>query len=226
MATTDSTTKSRVLISFGYALKRLLRNKASYDVPEGFLSELLMRDVKVYSINIIYFDLGQGEDYVYRDKTCFVGLHRQGELQLSAALRHTFGSEEAGDIYPEHYILKTNTFNDVATNTLNEWIYFLKHNAIEDNLKDKGLDKAREAPVRDKLTEEERREYDYLMRVRSENRSAYASAIDEGIIEGELRARKELEPQIAEKERALARALAEKKALAAEMAALKSKSKN
>lgn len=30
---------------------------------------------KVYSINIVYFDLGQGKDYVYHGKTEFVGLH-------------------------------------------------------------------------------------------------------------------------------------------------------
>ncbi|MDR1595108.1 MAG: PD-(D/E)XK nuclease family transposase, partial [Prevotellaceae bacterium] len=40
----------RVLISFDYALKRLLRNKANYDVLEGFLSELFGYDVKVQNI--------------------------------------------------------------------------------------------------------------------------------------------------------------------------------
>ncbi|MDR1581966.1 MAG: Rpn family recombination-promoting nuclease/putative transposase, partial [Prevotellaceae bacterium] len=135
----------RVLISFDYAIKQLLRNKANFEVLEGFLSELLMRDIsvknigesesnkehvtdkynkvdilveddlgeimlielqftpeidylhrmlygtskaitermvrgakymevkKVYSINIVYFDLGQGKDYVYHGKTRFMG---------------------------------------------------------------------------------------------------------------------------------------------------------
>ena len=40
----------RVLISFDYAFKRLLRNKANYDVLEGFLSELLNEDIQVKSI--------------------------------------------------------------------------------------------------------------------------------------------------------------------------------
>ncbi|MDR1557130.1 MAG: Rpn family recombination-promoting nuclease/putative transposase, partial [Tannerellaceae bacterium] len=40
----------RALISFDYALKRLLRNKANYEVLEGFLSELLMRDLSVKAI--------------------------------------------------------------------------------------------------------------------------------------------------------------------------------
>ncbi|MDR1156632.1 MAG: hypothetical protein LBL04_18160 [Bacteroidales bacterium] len=43
-------TGERVLISFDYALKRLLRNKANYEVLEGFLSELLSKNVSVKSI--------------------------------------------------------------------------------------------------------------------------------------------------------------------------------
>ncbi|MDR1342548.1 MAG: hypothetical protein LBK18_04730, partial [Prevotellaceae bacterium] len=97
----------------------------------------------------------------------------------------------------------------------------------------KGLIKARAALQRENLTESERREYDYLQRIRSENRSTVASAIDVG----KLEARNELLPIIAEKEQALAhertekerertekeRALARMEAMAAELAALKSK---
>lgn len=42
--------KTRSLISFEYAIKLLLRNKASFDVLEGFLSELLRQDVTVRNI--------------------------------------------------------------------------------------------------------------------------------------------------------------------------------
>ncbi len=31
---------------------------------------------KVISINIVYFDLGQGQDYIYKGKTDFIGLHQ------------------------------------------------------------------------------------------------------------------------------------------------------
>ncbi|MDR1022413.1 MAG: hypothetical protein LBL94_03955, partial [Prevotellaceae bacterium] len=98
------------------------------------------------------------------------------------------------------------TFNGVAKDTLDEWIYFLKHNAIKDEFRAKGLMKARDALQRENLTESERREYDYLQRIRSENRSAVASAIDVG----KLEARNELLPIIAEKEQALAHERAEK----------------
>ena len=39
--------------------------------------------IKVISVNILYFDLGQGEDYVYHGKTHFTGIHKHDELKLS-----------------------------------------------------------------------------------------------------------------------------------------------
>ena len=38
---------------------------------------------KVYSVNIVYFHLGQGNDYVYHGKTEFRGLHTNDLLGLS-----------------------------------------------------------------------------------------------------------------------------------------------
>jgi hypothetical protein len=37
-------------IRFDWAIKRLLRNKANFGIPEGFLSELLGEDIKIDSI--------------------------------------------------------------------------------------------------------------------------------------------------------------------------------
>jgi hypothetical protein len=61
---------------------------------------------KIYSINIVYFDLGQDDDYVYHGKTHFTGLYKKDELRLSKSQCETFGKETAGDVYPEYYILK------------------------------------------------------------------------------------------------------------------------
>lgn len=38
------------LISFDWAIKKLLRNKANFVVLEGFLSELLFEDIKIKNI--------------------------------------------------------------------------------------------------------------------------------------------------------------------------------
>lgn len=100
---------------------------------------------KVISINIVYFDLGQGKDYIYRGKTNFEGLHQKDFLQLSNKQKKTFEKQNVSDIFPEYYIIKVNQFNDVATDTLDEWVYFLKNSEVKDEFKAKGLAEAKEA---------------------------------------------------------------------------------
>ncbi|MDR1120835.1 MAG: Rpn family recombination-promoting nuclease/putative transposase, partial [Dysgonamonadaceae bacterium] len=160
-----------------------------------------MQVKKVYSINIVYFDLGQGNDYVYHGKTRFMGLHKNDELHLSSAQRKVFGKETAADVYPEYYLLKINNFDDVAKDTLDEWIYFLKHHVIKDEFKAKGMSMAREVLQRDNLTPEEQKAYDYMMRLRSEDLSTIASSKLEGKIEGEEVGREEREKLAAELEK-------------------------
>jgi predicted transposase/invertase (TIGR01784 family) len=99
---------------------------------------------KVISINIVYFDLGQGQDYIYKGKTNFRGLHQNDILNLSDKQKQTFLKENVADIFPEFYLLKVNQFNDIAKDTLDEWIYFLKNSEVKDDFKAKGLKEAGE----------------------------------------------------------------------------------
>ncbi len=99
---------------------------------------------KVISINIVYFDLGQGEDYIYSGKTDFRGLHQNDLLALSDKQKTTFLKEDVSDIFPEYYLLKVNQFNDIAKDTLDEWIYFLKNSEVKDEFNAKGLKEAGE----------------------------------------------------------------------------------
>ena len=41
---------ARKLISFDWAMKKLLRSKANFEILEGFLSELLKEDVRIQEI--------------------------------------------------------------------------------------------------------------------------------------------------------------------------------
>jgi predicted transposase/invertase (TIGR01784 family) len=97
---------------------------------------------KVISINIVYFDLGQGQDYIYKGKTDFRGLHKNDLLGLSDKQKITFLKEEVSDVFPEYYLLKVNQFNDIAKDTLDEWVYFLKNSEVKDEFKAKGLKEA------------------------------------------------------------------------------------
>lgn len=247
-------------IRFDWAIKRLLRNKANYDVLEGFLSVLLKQDVKivkflesegnqeskddkynrvdilcederkeliivevqneraysyfhrmlygtskavteyielgqdyemvrkVYSVNIVYFELGQGSDYVYHGKTEFKGIHDGDILLLSKKQRKMFDRELAGDVFPEYYVLKVNDFDSVAKTPLDEWIVFLKTGTIDERYTAKGLPEAREKLRIDRLPDNERRAYIREMERRMvENdaiKSSYIDGKDEGIAEG------------------------------------------
>ena len=99
---------------------------------------------KVISINIVYFDLGQGQDYVYRGSTNFYGLHQNDTLTLSDKQKTAFSKDKVSDIFPEFYIIKVNKFNDIAKDTLDEWVYFLKNSEVKDEFRAKGLKEAGE----------------------------------------------------------------------------------
>ncbi len=43
---------NRTYVSFDWAIKKLFRDKANFDVLEGFLSELLGIDVKIQEVKI------------------------------------------------------------------------------------------------------------------------------------------------------------------------------
>ena len=143
---------------------------------------------KVYSVNIVYFDLGQGTDYVYRGRTDFKGLHDGQILQLSERQRELFGGEEPGDLLPEYFVLKVNNFNKVAKESLDQWISFLKTGDIPEDFTAQGLPEARERLRVDSLPEEEKRKYyrelDRRMVEDDVMRSYYLDGRDAGLKDG------------------------------------------
>lgn len=85
---------------------------------------------KVYSINIVYFNLGGGTDIVYHGKTEFRGIHNGELLPLSPFQKQKFEVDTVSDLYPEYYILKVNDFNRWSKVPLEQWIYFLNTSEI------------------------------------------------------------------------------------------------
>ena len=110
---------------------------------------------KIYSINIVYFSLGVGEDFVYHGKTEFRGIHNNELLRLSPFQRQTFKVSEVSQLYPEYYILKVNDFDRWSKVPLEQWIYFLNTGEIPDEATAPGLPEARERLKLDKLTKGE-----------------------------------------------------------------------
>ncbi len=149
---------------------------------------------KVYSINIVYFELGQGKDYVYHGKTEFKGLHEPHDLlKLSARQSEKFlgvkegnvrERQDAGDLFPEYYILRVNDFDKVATTPLDEWIDFLKTGNISDDTQAAGLAEARNRLRIDSLPDKDRRIYERYMESVRHMRSLFDTSHDDGYSEG------------------------------------------
>lgn len=114
---------------------------------------------KVYAINIVYFKLGEGSDYVYHGKTEFRGIHDNEVLRLSPFQQQKFSVDAVSDLYPEYWILKVNDFNRWSRVPLEQWIYFLNTGEIPDDADAPGLDEARQKLKLDHMTREELRAY-------------------------------------------------------------------
>ncbi len=115
---------------------------------------------KVYSINIVYFQLGHGKDYIYEYQGEFVGVHDQEVLKPTLYQRNEFRIEHLSDIYPKYYILKVNNFDDIAKDTLDEWIYFLKNSEVTENSNAQGLSEAKEKLDYEYLSFAEKKQYE------------------------------------------------------------------
>jgi len=151
---------------------------------------------KVYSVNILYFDLGQGDDYLYKGETNFRGLRNNDRLRLSPTQVRTFGKEYPSDLYPEYYLIKVNNFDDVAKNSMEEWVYYLKNSELPPvTITAKGLDKVKERFKYDKMDATQKRDYDqYLESLRvsdSAIETAKYEAKEEGREEGREQGREE-----------------------------------
>lgn len=225
------------LIRFDWAIKYLLRNKANFDILEGFLSELLKRDIRIESIlesesnkteaegkfnrvdllveadgkeqiiievqcsrqwdyysrmlyatsktvtehlkagmgyghikriisvNVVFFNLGSGKDYLYRGTTRFEGMHYHDVLSLDpqekeAYMKTAIQAETPADIFPEYYLIKVDQFHERIKDKFDEWVYFLKNSAIQPNFHAQGIQEAAHKLNVLQLSEGDRRAYD------------------------------------------------------------------
>jgi predicted transposase/invertase (TIGR01784 family) len=251
-------TMERKLISFDWAIKRILRSKANFEILEGFLSELLFEDItileilesesnqsykedkfnrldikvknqnqevilieiqysskldylqrilyasskavitehlrqgdpfsevtKVISISILYFDFGDGDDYIYKGTTNFIGLHNHTKLQLNTKQQELYKVKSVEKIYPEYYLIKVRNFDDNSKDTLDEWIHFLKNEEIPEYPKAKGLLKAKEELDYLKMDKEEQSLYNKHQMDKHHEASLYESTYVIGKLDGE-----------------------------------------
>ena len=138
---------------------------------------------KVYSINIVYFKLGNNSDYVYHGSTEFLGLHNGEPLQLSKGMQREFDAERPGEIMPEYYVLMANDFNRWSKTPLDQWMYFLGTEKIPEDATAPGLQEARERLAVDRLSKGEREAYYKHL----DNMRSLDSITETAFMEGEMK---------------------------------------
>jgi predicted transposase/invertase (TIGR01784 family) len=256
---------STTLVSFDWAIKDILRNKANFGVLSGFLTELLNRTVivqeilesesnksdeddkftrldlkakidngeiaifevqinregdffhrilygtskavteqlsqgdkygkikKVYSVDIVYFDLGSGSDYIYHGTTNFVGIHTNETLLLSDSekkfLSPSIEQEEqsVSELFPEYYLILPNKFDERLRNRFDEWVYTLKTSKVRVEFTAAGIQEAGKALDVKRMSEQDYIDYQaYLKKTRVRD-----NEIESAMFEGELKGRAE-----------------------------------
>lgn len=243
----------RTLISFDWAIKKVLRHKENFSVLEGFLSELLGFDLKIenlleseankqseddkfdrvdilvksykgelmlievqyddeddyfhrmvygiskliseyikegqrygnvkkaYSINIMYFRLGQGKDYIYEYEGKFIGRNSQDILNPSKHQKTKYDIETVADIFPKYYILRVGSFKEEKViQPIDEWMYFLKKSEIKDDFKAKGLDDAKKVLRFENMNQTDQSAYKRHIENRRIEMGVTETAIDKG----------------------------------------------
>ena len=140
---------------------------------------------KVYSINIVYFTLGQGKGYAYHGTVDFVNMSDATDvLQLTDGQKKAFKVETVSEIVPEYYLFRVNDFNKLATSSIEEWISFLKTGEIPDTFTAQGLPEARKILRVDNLSDEDRKAYNRYVETLRFNLSVMDSSRIEGMQEG------------------------------------------
>ena len=141
-------------------LERILYGVAKAITEHISLGECYQKVKKVYSISILYFDLGVGSDYIYHGQNHFIGVHTGDRLRINTRDRDAVVTRLPAEIFPEYILVRVNEFDKVATTPLDEWITYLKDGTIRPDTTAPGLREAREKLKYYSMSTQERHAYD------------------------------------------------------------------
>lgn len=261
------------IVRFDWAMKHLLRNKANFDIVEGFLCALLNdNDIKVIeilesesnqdsdndkfnrvdvlvkdklnrniiieiqntresdylyrvlygaskniaqsieigdeykninkviSVNILYFDLGIGDDYLYYGKTEFLGLNTNERIDKNNKKVEKLIPKGAKynqiEIFPEYYLIQVEKYKNVIGRAIDEWIFWFKNEKIKEGSKSKNIKKVEKKLSILKMSPEERAKYEYFLGRLASERDILETSKEEGRKEGREEGREETENEL------------------------------
>ena len=167
-----------------YYLERVLYGVAKAITEHISLGQKYDKVKKVYSISILYFDLGKGADYLYHGRTTFKGVHTGDTLQITTKEKDVIEMKTPEQIFPEYFLIRVNEFNKVATTPLEEWLDYLRSGHIKDDTTAPGLQEARRQLQYMQMPREEQISYDRHLDAIMIQNDVISTAQKEGRAEG------------------------------------------
>lgn len=174
-----------------YYLERVLYGVAKAITEHIRLGDTYREVKKVYSISILYFDLGKGSDYLYVGQNNFVGVHTHDQLMVNAKEKNAFVQKSPSEIFPEYILVRVNEFNKVAVTPLEEWIEYLKNGEIRPDTTAPGLQEAREKLRYYSMSPADRHAYDEHVNAVMIQNDVLGTAKLEGLTQGRAEGRAE-----------------------------------
>ena len=172
-------------------LERILYGVAKAITEHISLGEDYDKIRKVYSISVLYFDIGIGTDYIYHGQNHFVGVRTGDQLRVNMRERNVLVSRFLAEIFPEYILISVNEFDKVALTPLEEWMEYLKDGTIRPDTTTPGLKEAREKLKYYSMSPGERLVYiRHLDDINIQNDAIYTSKL-EGRIEGKAKGKAE-----------------------------------
>ena len=165
-------------------LERILYGVAKAITEHIHLGDTYKEVKKIYSISILYFDLGKGTDYLYHGQNQFTGVHTKDQLVVTAREKNVIVSKNPSEIFPEYLLVRVNEFNQVAISPLEEWMEYLKNGIIKENTSAPGLREAREKLQYYSMSDAERYAYDEHINAVMIQNDVLGGAREEGFMEG------------------------------------------
>jgi predicted transposase/invertase (TIGR01784 family) len=156
-----------------YGISKLITEYISEGQPYGEIK-------KAYSINIMYFRLGQGKDYVYEYDGKFIGRKQKDVLSPTKTQKAKYNIDTVADIFPKYYIIRVGSFKEEVQDTLDEWIYFLKKSEIKADFKAKGMQEAQKVLRYENMPPEDRLAYQRHIENKRIEISVTETAMDKG----------------------------------------------
>lgn len=167
-----------------YYLERILYGVAKAITEHIHLGDTYKEVKKVYSISILYFDIGKGADYLYVGQNKFIGMHTNDQLVITAKEKGALVQKSPAEIFPEYILVRVNEFDKVAVTPLEEWVAYLKSGVIKENTTAPGLQEARKKLQYYSMTDAERYAYDEHLNAVMIQNDVLGNAREEGLAEG------------------------------------------